>query len=124
LEELSLNSNKSIVAVYGTLKVGHGNHRLLAGSDFLGKTVVYGKMYSLGAFPAVVLGGHEKVYVELYSVDDDTLARLDRLEGCPSFYQRSSVYAPSYGEIFIYTMEEGSSYINGAHRIESGNWGG
>lgn len=86
-----------LVFVYGTLKSGHGNHRLLEGSEFVGYGKTAGHYHMLnGGFPRVVKGclqeprGH--VTGELYEVDMATLARLDALEGHPTFYTRERVW--------------------------------
>ena len=36
------------ILVYGTLKREHGNHHLLAGAEFAGTGVVYGRLYAQG----------------------------------------------------------------------------
>ena len=87
-----LESN--IVAVYGTLKRGFGNHHYIDDSKYIGK----GKTKS--KYPLVVKGlpylieeegvGHN-VDVEVYRVDDDTLRRLDALEGHPHWYERKQI---------------------------------
>jgi gamma-glutamylaminecyclotransferase len=92
------------VFVYGTLKRGHGNHRLLEGSVFLGRDTLRtpGHFVSLGGFPGLVRTRDDLVQCtravpgrqvggEVYAVDDATLARLDRLEGHPQFYERREV---------------------------------
>lgn len=92
------------VFVYGTLKSGHGNHRLLQGSKFLGRsTVDRFKMYSLGGFPAVVPSEDGVIQGEVYEVDDFTMTRLDRLEGYPNFYDRMIV-STEKGPAWIYYM--------------------
>lgn len=83
------------VAVYGTLKSGHGNH-----SRFLTESYCLGEGRTCDDYPLVVDGlpylierkgtGH-KVKVEVYRVDDDTLSRLDGLEGHPEWYQRKKI---------------------------------
>lgn len=67
--------------VYGTLKRGFHNHRLMEGAEYIGESNVPGYiMYSLGGFPGVVHGkGH--ITGELYKITKDHLPRLDRLEG-------------------------------------------
>lgn len=83
-----------LVFVYGTLKRGHGNHRVMqqAGGEFVGEALTAEK------FPLVVDGlpylldrsgeGHH-VQGELYRVTDpEGWIRLDRLEGHPRFYRR------------------------------------
>lgn len=89
------------VFVYGTLKNGHGNHRLLArsGSKYLGRCFIEGryKMLSLGGFPGIVSSGQvpmNRVVGEVYQVDEDTLQSLDWLEGHPKFYERRKVPTP------------------------------
>lgn len=84
-----------LVAVYGTLKKGHGNYyRHLTESKFIGKGVTKDK------YPLIVRGlpylleekgkGHH-VEVEVYKVDDDTFSDLDALEGHPNWYKRKEV---------------------------------
>jgi gamma-glutamylaminecyclotransferase len=84
------------VFVYGTLKRGHHNHRLL---DHAGATFVR-EARTARKFPLIVDGlpflydrpgeGHS-VRGELYLVDAPTLERLDRLEGHPRFYKRRTI---------------------------------
>lgn len=82
------------VAVYGTLKSGHGNHRLLENSYCLGDA------YTAAAYPLVIdglpyvidrVGVGKRVRVEVYRVTEATLARLDSLEGHPDWYQRKEI---------------------------------
>jgi gamma-glutamylcyclotransferase (GGCT)/AIG2-like uncharacterized protein YtfP len=83
------------VAVYGTLKKGYNNHKIIKHSDFVGCGETAEK------FPLLVDGlpylyeepkkGHQ-VKVEVYDVDDATLEDLDRLEGHPTFYQRKKCW--------------------------------
>lgn len=85
---------ENVVAVYGTLKRGLGNHHYIEDSKYVGKGKTKDK------YPLVVSGlpylieekdkGHH-VEVEVYKVDDDTLRRLDSLEGHPNWYERKKV---------------------------------
>jgi gamma-glutamylcyclotransferase (GGCT)/AIG2-like uncharacterized protein YtfP len=79
---------KQKVAVYGTLKEGFGNHRLLTGIPHVKaiSSPLY-SMISLGGFPALVPGVN-RVDVEIYEVTPEVMARLDRLEGYPHMYTR------------------------------------
>ena len=120
------------VFVYGTLKKGYGNHRLLEGSEVISEEAsTYGDMYSLGGFPGTKKNKLAKslVFGEVYSVDDETLKRLDRLEGHPNFFERKfvEVYS-SNGEgkfdelkawIYFYKGE-----VSKERYIESGIWKG
>lgn len=88
------------IFVYGTLRKGQGNHGLLLSPTTrdLGPAVTLDayQMISLGGFPGVrhpdPPGSPASPIVgELYEVDDETLARLDLLEGYPRFYERIQV---------------------------------
>lgn len=82
------------VFVYGSLMRGFGNHVLLQDQTFIGNaTVAEFALHSLGGFPAAVPddGNAGDIRGEVYEVDDAALARLDRLEGHPTFYERQDV---------------------------------
>lgn len=83
------------VFVYGTLKRGHGNNRLLEGSRFVGeaRTVrhLHMRQWAGGGFPYLIDDAgpdRRQCAGEVYEVDVATLARLDILEGVPHHYQR------------------------------------
>ncbi|MDZ7697722.1 MAG: gamma-glutamylcyclotransferase family protein [Deltaproteobacteria bacterium] len=83
-------NEKSLVFLYGTLKRGFGNHHFLDGSRFLGKAITK-KKYALyvSGIPFVIENEPvSQISGEVYEVDEDTLARLDRLEGHPDWYCR------------------------------------
>src|SRR5689334_21668927 len=92
-------SDKNLVFVYGSLKQGHWNGRLLAGSRLLGPAETLMRMYMQqhrnGGFPYAVRSGRgdgrRPLRGEVYEVDAETLTRLDRLEGVPHHYQRTRV---------------------------------
>lgn len=94
--------------VYGTLKRGYGNNRLLDNAAFLGTAQVRGfKIYHLGGFPGVHVSPDldDMVYGELYRVDNDyDVARLDRLEGVNhqspkhGMYHRMTTHVELYNE--------------------------
>lgn len=98
------------VFVYGTLKKGHGNHRLLRNAEFLGRAYVEGpwKMTNLGAFPAVIPSTERaRVFGEVYLVNTEILASLDILEGYPHFYTRTKVETP-YSKAWMYHLNPAS----------------
>lgn len=105
-------ANRTEVFVYGTLKRGGRLHHCLTDSEYVGEGVVRGKLYDVGAFPALihsdsVAGGSDHSYVrgEIYSVDADTLQHLDIVEGAPMLYRRESVE--------FYHVEVGDGVTNG-----------
>lgn len=83
---------KHTLFVYGTLKRGFHNHVCLGdNATYLGEAVLQGyQMFHLGGFPAIAKGEGE-VIGEVYEIDDASFKRCDRLEGYPSFYNRSQV---------------------------------
>ena len=124
--------SKSLVAVYGSLRRGFGNNDLLSTSRFLGEEWIEGNytMYNLGFYPGVVEGSTEpnKIRVEVYEVEDDVLARLDRLEGFrgddnPNNFYNRKVVKTSHGDTYIYFLNEDYRKRGTAHRVTSGTLG-
>ena len=83
------------VAVYGTLKSGHGNH-----DRFLKDAYCLGSGWTCDQYPLIAdglpylldrKGDGCNVKVEVYRVDDSLLARLDGLEGHPNWYRRREI---------------------------------
>lgn len=71
--------------VYGTLKRGEPRHGYLAGQRFVGisRTRPLYRLYDLGDYPGLVeRAGGVSIEGELWEVDGECLARLDRVEGC------------------------------------------
>lgn len=90
------------VFLYGTLKRGGSNHLFIARQRYLGdaRTVPGFTLYSLGDYPGMVRapGDTRGVTGELWVVDDNCLAELDRLEGLDEgLYERIDVLlAPNH----------------------------
>jgi len=118
-----------LVAVYGTLRQGHGNHWSMeqAQGELVGKgkTVENFNLYNLGAFPSVSLShssNKKPVVVEVYATDERGLTGpLDGLEGYPSFYNRTKVdvrlESGDVVEAWIYHIDDDKGNL-----IESGDW--
>lgn len=116
-------SKSHIVAVYGTLRQGHGNHRLLDNDDveYLGSWRTENaawRMVSLGGFPAVV-PGEGNISVEVYKVSQPVLQSLDTLEGYPHLYQKTRLETP-HGRATMYVMSREA--VQHTEHIESGDW--
>lgn len=107
------------VFVYGTLKRGFGNHRLLEGSTFVDEAITKGEMRSLGGFPGVTLHGNQQIHGEIYAVDDETMERCDRLEGHPRWYNRQIVET-SKGPAWMYTLDD--SQMQQCPVVKDGTW--
>jgi len=112
------------VAVYGSLRQGLGNHRLLEQSELVGIHTVslnY-QLVDLGSFPGLL---HTKwktnpITVEVYAVDDETMESLDWLEGYPRFYNREQVEIGDK-KAWIYFLADRSHYQH-APVVEAGDW--
>ena len=115
------------VFVYGTLMHGHGNHRLLEHSRFVGKAVsepVF-TMLHMGGCPGIIRSGKTAIHGEVYEVNEATLRRLDQLEGHPSFYERQPLSVTTEdGQILTvmgYVLPDG--WLGRASNVvESGMW--
>ena len=107
------------VFVYGSLLKGLSNHRTLGESPFLGESRIRGfRMIDLGAFPGLVYGKSE-IKGEVYSVDSETLSRLDELEGNGRFYTRELTGTAS-GSAWVYVLP---TETYGRHReVPDGDW--
>lgn len=113
---------RTLVFVYGTLLVGQPNHRYLKEAQLLreARTLPTYRLYNLGTFPGLVDGGEYAVVGEVYEVDEPTLAALDRLEGHPRFYRRTSIVLEdgTHVETYLLTPE----HVEGRPIIASGSW--
>lgn len=106
-----------LVAVYGSLRRGMGNHRLLTSSEQLTTERIKGfDMFSLGGYPFIKPGDGE-ITIEVYAVDSHTFRRLDSLEGYPSFYNRMLVQT-SVGKAWIYYI----AGRDGKIPVPDGDW--
>lgn len=102
------------VFVYGSLKKGYGNNRLLEFATLIGSDETTSEDYELrcwGAYPAVYKGGVTSIKGEVYEIDDNILRSLDSLEGYPSFYNRELVSLKSGRDAWMY-------YIDAHHYFE------
>lgn len=92
---------QTLVFVYGTLKRGERNNHVLAAAQYLGPAVTAEARFTLREYasvsspgrlaPSVEAGGAHRIAGELYAVDADLLARLDRLERIGVDYQRQAI---------------------------------
>ncbi len=115
------------VFVYGTLRLGNHNHRWLNGAKLVAETQTAKAAFTMldvsGHFPGVIHGGKTTIVGEVYAVDSETLAELDRHEGCPNHYRREIVRTKDCGECFTYIYQMPSrarAYPNAI--VNSGDW--
>ena len=76
--------------VYGTLKRGGGNHHYLKYSKFIQHyKLKHHSLVDLGhGFPYMVQDKGFFVYGEVYEVTEETIKKIDLLEGVPYLYRR------------------------------------
>jgi gamma-glutamylcyclotransferase (GGCT)/AIG2-like uncharacterized protein YtfP len=110
------------VFVYGSLRKGMHNHRVMGSSKLLAEATLTGfDMYQVSSFPAIVVG-EGGVKGEIYLVDNATLARLDRLEGHPRMYRREVVTVQSGSclfDVWVYVWQGPVDYLA---PVPSGDW--
>ena len=121
-----LIQNGSLCAVYGSLRAGLGNHRVIERSPRQADGVIEGvfQMYSMygGGFPALTHSNTpDNIIVEVYEVNDDAQASgLDALEGYPSFYDREVVTLADGRECWVYFIDNNKNGFG--DYIPSGDW--
>ena len=116
---------KKLIAVYGTLRKGNGNHRLLVNADYIGTytTEPIYSLYSLGGFPGLKENGETAVIMEVYAVNEEEARRVDGLEGYTpgeqaTFYDKIQIETP-WGQAGVYTYVR---QPNETSLIKSGDW--
>lgn len=102
------------VFVYGTLKSGHGNNRLLRWSKFKGVATTENQYVLLDLGIPFLIHGSEventellhHVRGELWKLEDEyDLAALDSLESHPNWYYRSLIHT-NLGTAWVYFMPD------------------
>lgn len=92
-----------LIFAYGSLRQGHGNHHLLEGAYYYGtgRTLNNYAMYMVSGYPYVTSSeARYPITGELYGVDEDTLEKLDKMEGHPRYYVRKETAVLIKGEPF------------------------
>lgn len=75
---------KNLIAVYGSLRKGLGNHKLLENAKYLGEfeSSPSFTMYSVSnCYPGLLRKGNTSIIMEAYLVSDKELERINVLEG-------------------------------------------
>lgn len=118
-----------IFAVYGTLKRGFGNNRLLRDAIFLGEHTTEPKytMYSAGGFPIVKTGGQTAIKCELFATDNkDIIEDVNSLEGYRgkndpnNWYDRMTIET-KHGPAEMFVMHKTGNERPSAV-VETGEW--
>ncbi|XP_050621962.1 gamma-glutamylaminecyclotransferase isoform X1 [Macaca thibetana thibetana] len=96
------SARMALVFLYGTLKRGQPNHRVLWDGAH-GSAAFRARGRTLDPYPLVIAGEHNipwllhlpgsgrRVEGEVYTVDERMLRFLDDFESCPALYQRTAL---------------------------------
>lgn len=124
-----MNKKNYYIAVYGSLRRGMGNHRLIEDSEFLETAIIHlpYRMISLGGFPGLVPINEDEdlvpITVEFYKVNADVNKRVEMLEGYPTFYDKywfDRNFGGDNEEVCIYVLP-GERYSSN-NIVSSGDW--
>jgi gamma-glutamylcyclotransferase (GGCT)/AIG2-like uncharacterized protein YtfP len=115
-----MEENRTLIAVYGSLRKGLSNHPIIVSALYVGDFTsdpVF-KMYDLGAYPAITHGGNSSIEFEVYAVNAKELGEVNSLEG---FHEgRENNY---YDRAIISESGKLSHNLDNAGlEVESGNW--
>lgn len=112
------------VFVYGTLLAGERNHYHLERARLVAeaRTQPAFTLYDFGPYPAMVAIGNHAIVGEVYEVDEPTLAAMDRLEGHPRFYRRTSIRLKDGSTVETYLLQP--EQVGQLPIIPSGSWRG
>lgn len=115
-------STEHLLFVYGSLMQGFQYHHMLTGAAFVtsGWTRPRWTLLDLGRYPGAI-PGTQAVAGEVYTIDSDGLRRLDRLEGVPEFYRRSTAVVGDGLEAVIYQLQP-DAVPAPPIEIPSGSW--
>lgn len=115
-----------LIAVYGTLRRGDGNHRYLRGQKLLSTERVEGfEMFNLGgSYPYIARGGDD-ITVELYDVTEDVLAPIENMERGAGYQMCKVKTTLGLADIFYMEEKTHAKYQTGRSRppkVVSGDW--
>lgn len=90
-----MERSTTLLFVYGTLKRGLRNHRLLTDEEFLGEAITEPRyrVIDLGPYPGLICDEANGLAVkgELWAVAERSLRKLDQFEGVPETFIREPV---------------------------------
>jgi gamma-glutamylcyclotransferase (GGCT)/AIG2-like uncharacterized protein YtfP len=118
------------VFVYGTLRRGGSNHFRLDGAEFLTTGEIIGRLYRIDWYPGLVLDPvGDDILGEVYTLDLEILANLDRYEGLAAGDHEGSEYrrvlttvTSDAGETFTAWVWEWLGECDENQRLSGGDW--
>ena len=119
------------IAVYGSLRKGHGNYDyFLKGETFVGQfeTEPEYTLLDLGSFPGLLKGGATSVVMEVFDIGTKKLEQVDGLEGYhgvneeeSNHYNRIKIDSP-FGPVSTYLYNGVRGDLDDYTIVPSGDW--
>lgn len=124
---------KQYLFVYGTLMQEFAPPEIVEtvkNLKFVSEGFVYGSLYDLGEYPAVILGDSDKIFGQIFELPDDEeiLRKLDEYEGVypnnrkKSLFLRKKTIAYSGNKKLQSWIYEYNQDLSNVPIIESGNY--
>jgi len=120
--------DKELFFVYGTLRNGYGNNRLLEDEEFIGEAITANKYTMMASGIPYVFKMPETSFIEgeLWQVKKESIPNIDSLEGHPNWYRRELIkvnIGKQQFDAWIYFMQ-GKANINHPQQtlIENGDF--
>ncbi len=117
------------VFVYGTLRKGESNDitRLTPPPVLIGHASIAGRLYHLGRYPGIILGGPHKVVGEIYQISAALELKLDEIEmlyptATDEYFKRHITVLCNQRPIECIVYEINPAYTTGKPVIEHGDW--
>ena len=117
------------VFVYGTLRRGDDNDItcLQPAPSFAGRAHIAGRMFHLGGYPGVTLGGAGVIEGEVYAISEALERVLDGIESeypaqADEYYKRDIVVVVDGQPMACIVYEINAAYTQGKPHILSGDW--
>lgn len=111
-----------LLFIYGTLKRGHHNNRLLAQSQFIETATTQPKyrLYNCGNYPALKYATEGyPIQGEIWQIQPHTLKQLDTLEGTPWLFDRQPIEITNHQNIQGYIYQ---GQIINLKECKNGEW--
>ena len=117
------------VFVYGTLRRGDDNdiNRLEPAPVWIGNAVVKGRLFHLGRYPGMLLGGDNDVVGEVYAITPALERKLDEIEELypqqtDEYFKRDILVHVNDEPVACIVYEINAAYVLGKPVIQSGDW--
>ncbi|MCB1777320.1 MAG: gamma-glutamylcyclotransferase [Candidatus Competibacteraceae bacterium] len=112
----------SNIFVYGTLLKGMARSNVLNACHYLGPGLIGARLYDLGQYPGIK-DGDGFVVGEAYEINQQTLNRLDEIEGYHPKHHRESLFIRKTYEVCLMNGEQVDCYVYSYNdRVNPRDW--